>query len=147
MAIAYKYPPTGEIVEKEPWRWVAVFKDGSSLEQFEVKDGQAIFHQFRGEILPRGDLDIFKLIHDSYPEVAVKIPAGAEAVHFYRHREVHELLDQGAETEQVTRRWKLKTWCIGFRIDKTYWLVFVDDLGKAIYTNDKNMFLDNYTNN
>lgn len=138
MAISYLYPPTGETTEKEPWRWVAVYNDKTELQQFEVSEKGAIFH--RSSEIDATKLDELQLQHDSYQTITVKVPAEAEVVHFYRHRTVQELLNQGDEGESLQREWKFKIWCIGFRIKQQYWLVFVDEYGKTVYTNDKQLF-------
>jgi hypothetical protein len=156
MAINYIYPPTGETVTKEPWRWVAIYADitgyedepdadgnpipiynYSQLEQFEVKDGAATFHKFAE--IDASRLVEFRLVHDSFNPVTVIIPKDAEPVHFYRHRIIREEFTDN-EGEKLVREFRFKLWVIGFRIGKQYWLAFADDRGQVIYSNDYQLF-------
>jgi hypothetical protein len=81
MAISYIYPPTNEPVEKERWRWVVFYTDGSKLEQFEVKAGKAIFHRF-GEI-DQSRVYKMMLVHDTHLPIIMYPPEGSKLVHAY----------------------------------------------------------------
>jgi len=120
MAIIYKYPPTGEPVTKEPWRWVAVFKDGSKLEQFELKDGQAIFHKF-SEINP-AQVSEFRLENDNQSPVILFPPEGSKLIHFYKIRRAQHLTDDKEFQYQET----YKGFCIGYEINGRTVGAFVD---------------------
>ena len=77
--------PTGkmEIVQRERWRWVANYKDGTKLYQFDEETG--IFHQFRE--IDQKKLDSFQMISDINPEgINLLIPRNkADLIHFYRN--------------------------------------------------------------
>lgn len=78
-------PETGkkEIVQPERWRWVANYKDGTKLYQFDEETG--IFHQFR-EIDQR-KLASFQMVSDKNSEgINLLIPQNkADLIHFYRN--------------------------------------------------------------
>jgi hypothetical protein len=80
MAIAYIHPETGDQVAKEPWRWLAIYTDGTTLSQFEVKDGRAIFRRFAE--IDRDRLAILRMENDHLNSIDVLIPAGAKPISF-----------------------------------------------------------------
>lgn len=138
MAIAYKYPETGEIVTREQWRWVAFYNDGTKLEQFEISNGSAIFHRFAE--IDTDKLCKLELVHDTCRPVVVFIPSGAKPIHFYRHRIINSEIIDNVTGEKMNREEKLKFYCIGFEIDGNAFLVFVDEFGAIELTNDKDHF-------
>lgn len=77
-------PETGqkEIVERERWRWVAHYKDGTKLQQFD--DDAVVFHQFRE--IKQSEVESFQMVSDKNPEgINLLIPPqGADLIHFYR---------------------------------------------------------------
>ncbi len=78
-------PKTGkaEKVIRERWRWVAHYKDGTSLHQFDEATG--IFHQFRE--IDQANIESFQMVSDKNPEgINLLIPPqGADLIHFYRN--------------------------------------------------------------
>lgn len=139
MAIRYVHPATQETTTKEPWYWVAIYDDGTQLEQFEVSHEHAIFHR-------SGEIDAEKLIelqlrHNTYPPITIAVPKGAKPVHLYRHRWVNEevITETG---EHLNRQWRTKIWIIGFKRDGHYCLVFVDDNNHTLVSDDYDTFLD-----
>ncbi len=78
-------PETGkkEVVQRERWRWVANYKDGSTLHQFDDETG--IFHQFRE--IDQSKVESFQMVSDKNPEgINLLIPQDqADLIHFYRN--------------------------------------------------------------
>lgn len=78
-------PETGktEIVNRERWRWVAHYKDGTKLQQFDDEAG--VFHQFRE--IDQANLEAFQMVSDKNPEgISLLIPQNqASLIHFYRN--------------------------------------------------------------
>lgn len=72
-----------EVVNWERWRWVAHYKDGTSLHQFDEETG--IFHQFRE--IDQAKVESFQMVSDTNPEgINLLIPPqGADLIHFYRN--------------------------------------------------------------
>lgn len=77
-------PETGktEKVIRERWRWVAHYKDGTKLQQFDDETG--IFHQFRE--IDQSNLKAFQMVSDKNPEgISLLIPQNkSDLIHFYR---------------------------------------------------------------
>lgn len=144
MAISYKHPESGDTVARELWRWKAVYNDGSILDQFEVGKDGAIFH--RSSEIEADKLDELQLVCDIFPTITFKVPDGATPVHFYRHKWVVETFPDPDRPEgsdaMLNREWRVKIWCIGFRIDKTYWLAYTDEYNHTVISSDKNAFID-----
>lgn len=140
MAINYIHPATQETTTKEPWYWVAVYRDGSTLSQFEVSNGTAIFHR-SGEI-DASQLIELRLCHDTMPGIAIAVPEGAKPVHLYRHRRITEELIAPDGAEHLNREWRTKIWIIGFKHDSRYWLAYVDEYGHVMFSSDYHMFLN-----
>ena len=140
MAITYTHPATGETTTKEPWRWVAVYDDGSQLEQFDTAYGTPIFHRF-AEIDTKRVAE-FMLIHNNFSPIVFQIPEGAKLVHFYRHRTIQELLYDGDGESSLQREWKVKVWVIGFKVSKQYCLAYADESGHVLISNDHETYLN-----
>jgi len=81
----FKRPETGktEIAKRERWRWVAHYKNGTKLHQFDDEAG--IFHQFRE--IDQSKIESFQMVSDQNPEgINLLIPPnGADLIHFYRN--------------------------------------------------------------
>lgn len=140
MAIAYIHPSSGDTVEREAWRWVALYDDGTKLEQFEVSGGKAVFHQ-SNEIDDTKLIELH-LIHDMLPEIVIAFPKGAQPIHLYRHQRINEEFIDPETGEHLNREWRVKIWCIGFKLDGNYWLAYTDDSGHTVFSNDRELFLD-----
>ena len=138
--INYLHPDTGETTNKEPWRWAAVYKDSSQLDQFEVSNGVATFHRF-AEIDTK-QVTEFMLVHDNFSPITFQIPDKAQLVHFYRHRTIQELLMDGDGESSLQREWKVKVWVIGFKLAKQYWLAYADESGHVLISNDHETYLN-----
>jgi hypothetical protein len=70
-----------EKVRREAWRWIAIYKDGTRLAQFD--DELRLFHQFAE--IDQSELYSFTMEHDSYPEQTLLFQKGMKLVHFYRN--------------------------------------------------------------
>lgn len=138
MAIAYKYPPTDEVVAREQWRWVAHYNDGTFLEQFGVSAKGAIFHRFAEIDVDK--LQRLELVHDTCRPVVVFVPEGGKPIHFYRHRILNEEIIDNVTKEKQNRQSKLKYYCVGFEVNDQATLVFVDEFGAIEITNNKDHF-------
>lgn len=131
MAIAYKYPPNGETTPREPWQWVAVYKDGSTLTQFDLQPkGVAIFHRF--DEIDRDKLAMIELRHDQHAPVRVPIPEGAKPIHFYRNT---SLENDGLQ---------LRYYVIGYEQDKQRHLIMVTDRNNIYLINDSHTVIPEY---
>lgn len=140
MAINYVHPETGETTPKEPWRWVATYKDGSQLEQFDTAHGTPIFHRFAE--IDNDQVVEFSLLNDNFSPVVFQVPDKAQVVHFYRHRTIQELVRGDDGQDSLQREWKIKIWVIGFKIGKQYWLAYVDEQGHVLISNDRETYLN-----
>lgn len=141
MAIAYKHPTTGETVQREPWRWTAVYNDGSRLNQFEVSaENGAVYHQ-SGEI-DKDRLTELQLQHDRYPTVTLAVPQGAKPVCLYRNRTMQELLHNPDGSQTLQREWKVRIWICGYKFNDHYCLVFADEYGHIVVSDQYELFLD-----
>ncbi len=120
MAIAYKHPATGEPVERERWRWIVQYNDGTRLEQFEVKDGKATFRPFSD--IDQEQVKIFSLVHDTYRPVKMYPPKGAKLLHCYVNGQYNVPLDDGEHTSVIKER----GYKLGYFIDKHFSGVLID---------------------
>lgn len=81
----FNNPDTGkeEIVEPVRWRWIAHFKGGDILKQYDDED---FFHRF-AEIKNYGnEILYFQMVSDENPQgYKLAIPNGADLIHFYRN--------------------------------------------------------------
>lgn len=132
MAIQYIHPETGDLVNKEQWRWVAVYLDGTQLEQFELKEGgKAIFHRFAE--IEQDKLHLFKMVHDTLPPVMLVIPKGAKLIHKYRNFIMNvQLLNQADYVEQRKERFYL----IGYELDGKLTGAVITHQNELILTDD-----------
>lgn len=140
MAISYTHPATQETTTKELWSWVALYNNGTQLEQFELSDKGAIFH--RSAEIEASKLIELQFIHATHPAITIAVPPEATPVHFYRHKWVIEQFIDTDTMEHLNREWRIKIWCLGFRIKSTYWLAFTDEYNHTIFTSDKEMFIN-----
>lgn len=98
-----------ETVPRERWGWIALYKDGSSLQQFDFATGQ--FHQFKEIDLEK--LDVFAMQNLDEPEnpakrLEVHIKEGMTPIHFYRN----QMLNVGAEDET-----RVRFYCFGYQMN------------------------------
>lgn len=122
MAIRYKHTETGEFANKEAWRWVAVYADGSNLRQFDLDPDGAHFHRF-------DEIDIENIVelimeHDTLAPVRIFIPNDAKPIHFYRNYVLKN------DTE------RLKHYCVGFELGKFRYCCVITDKNEVIITDD-----------
>ena len=121
MAIAYKDPSTNEPIERERWRWVCYFKDGTTLEQFAVEDGKGgVFHRFAE--IDQLKLHEFHMVHDVYKPIIIKLPEGASLVHYYTTSFIQTLSPDGIHT--ITS--KYKGYKAGFKLNGNDHGVLID---------------------
>lgn len=75
---------TGKIeeVQREKWRWIAIFNDETKLKQFDEKTG--VFHQFKE--IDQSKLHVFKMVSDENPKGYQILfnPSEMRLIHFYR---------------------------------------------------------------
>lgn len=122
----YTYPATGETVEREPWRWVAVYADGTTLEQF---DNIGTFHRFAE--IDQSKVTTFKMVHDSLPAVVLLMPEGCDKlIHFYRKGRL-DYMGEGGGTP-------FRMYCFGYEKAgiNHYYVIAPDD--SVIATDDFN---------
>jgi hypothetical protein len=133
MAIQYIHQPTGDIVQREIWRWVAIYADGSALRQFELADGRAIFHKFAE--IETDKLFIFRLEHDTEQPIDVLIPHAAKPIHYYKHTIArHEQRHESGQS--ITWEDRIKWYVIGYELDGRKSLIVVTDKNEKILTDD-----------
>ncbi len=76
---------TGELetVQREKWRWVAIYNDGSEVRQFDEATGR--FHQFKE--IDQSKLKTFRMISDKNPIGFYLLfqPEHMKLIHFYRN--------------------------------------------------------------
>lgn len=105
------------IVEPERWQWLAQYKDGKVLRQF---DEQGVFHRFAE--IDQKQLASFHMIHESgdHPPYFFSFPPGAKLIHFYRNK----ILNVGQENEV-----RVRLYCFGFEVNqvKVLFVIMPDD--------------------
>lgn len=143
MAIDYIHEPTGDKVAKEPWRWVAIYKDQvgvdddnqpvyqyTTLSQFEVVSGQARFHKFAE--IDQSRLCEFVMEHDKHPKRHLMFdPETMELQHFYRNMVLRDFLEDGIHT--VERRERV--YCFGYKQNGEYHLTALLPNGADVIAN------------
>lgn len=72
-----------EEVQREKWRWIAMYNDGSELRQFD--DATGLFHQLKE--IEQSKLHIFKMVSDENPRGFQLLfnPMEMKLVHLYRN--------------------------------------------------------------
>lgn len=124
---AYKFVRDGvpESVQPERWGWIALYNDGTRLEQFEVFDWETgVFHQFKE--IDQSKLDAFVMENLENPALSYTIhfAPGMRLIHYYRNT----VLNAGTEDEQ-----RFKAYCFGYaesvegRARKTILQIWPDD--------------------
>lgn len=96
-------------VEREHWRWVAVYSDGKKLYQFD--DRVQMFHQFQE--INQEKLVEFRMVSDAIPDghrMAFD-PETMKLVHFYRNRRTQQVDYKGEPTGEEKRE---RHYCYGF---------------------------------
>lgn len=113
----WKY--NGEVIEKEPWAWVAEYADGTFLKQF---DDDGVFHRV-GEI----DQDRLRAVHLEKNEKKITIlwQAGMKLVHKYRHY----VFDVGTPYEI-----KVKVYIFGYKYNGQRFFSFIKPDDTVIYS-------------
>jgi hypothetical protein len=130
MAIAYIDPATNGPVEREPWRWVAIYNDGSRLDQFEVMPGKAVFHKFAD--IDKDKVSQFRLEHDTQAPIIIRPPKGAKLVHAYTTAVKQELTADGEY--QVTNTYR--GYKFGYVLDGNDYGIFIDHDNSVNIIND-----------
>ncbi len=143
MAIKYIYPPTGEFSLKEPWEWVAVYKDGTTLEQFEAKAGVATFHRFAE--IDQSRLAHFKMIGSNGQQLSILFDSeGMKLVHFYRNQHLKEYTggyDDDGDALMIKR--DLRIYYFGYQDNAgLYHLTGILPDGRIIISNDRDHTVD-----
>lgn len=125
METKYKFIREGvaEDVAIERWQWVAIYKDGSYLKQYDETDMS--FHQFR-EIRVE-DLDVFVMQNstDETKRYEIHIEEGMMPIHFYRN----EVYEAGTRGEYL-----VKLYCFGYQETikgvntKVFFTIFPNDI-------------------
>jgi len=82
-------------VKLERWIWGVVYKDGTELQQYEIKDGKGIFHQV-GEIdQTQVKLWVLRKL-TTEKRIDILLPEGARIIHKYRRY----IFNKGKTTER-----------------------------------------------
>lgn len=130
----------GEIeIPEETWGWIAEYKNGLILEQFEktVKKDSGIvgsFHSFYE--IDQSQLKYFKMVFMPLPAVSYKIafnPETMKLVHFYRNT----VLESGTPMER-----KYRTYCFGYEKDSGITLNCILPDNSLLITDNKDFILD-----
>jgi len=105
----YKFIREGveEKCERERWGWLALYKDGSALKQFDEATG--LFHQFAEIDLEK--LEVFAMQNLDEPNnpakrIEVHMGEGMSPIHFYRN----QILNVGTDEEEHVRYY-----CFGYK--------------------------------
>jgi hypothetical protein len=93
-----------EIVSLERWVWVAIYKDGTYLKQFD--EGTGLFHQFKE--IDQNKLDVFVMqsVQEQTKRYEIHFKEGMSLIHYYRHT----VLEFGTPQEQ-----RIKVYCFGYK--------------------------------
>lgn len=98
----YIHEPTGDEVELERWQWVALYKDGTRLKQF---DDQGKFHQVAE--IDMANLHAFHMVCGDKIETLLVEP-NMQVFHYYR-----VLKKVSLTTGELVA--KIKVYCFGFK--------------------------------
>lgn len=87
----------GEITALERWGWIAIYKDGTYLKQFDEATG--LFHNFAE--IEQEKLDVFAMQSMEHPgdpakRFEIHVAEGMKIIHFYRR----QWLDKGTPDER-----------------------------------------------
>lgn len=106
-----------EVVEAEKWQWIAKYKDGTELRQFDVN---GVFHRFHE--IDQEKLSSFSMVHKDgqHDPFFFSFPIGAKLIHFYRNK----ILNIGQENEM-----RVRLYCFGFEANqvKVLFVIMPDD--------------------
>lgn len=135
MAILYKHANTGEAVEKEPWRWRAIYVSGDERTQFEITDDGPLFRPFSMALAKGEPMVALRLESDHQPYVEVAIPAGAKPIHMYKNSVIHH--EQTLEDGEV-RVWeeRVRWYVIGYERPGCKAGIAITDAGRVVLTED-----------
>ena len=76
-----------EQVDPVKWRWIAHYKNGSTLQQYD--DATGLFHQIKE--IDRENLIALQMVSEANPiGITIEIPAKSQMVHYYRNIKSHE---------------------------------------------------------
>lgn len=75
-----------EKVEREAWRWLVVYHDGTTLSQFDIATG--LFHQLKE--IDQSKLKIFSMVHDELPPQVLLFEPGMKLIHLYRRLRLND---------------------------------------------------------
>lgn len=121
MAILYIALPSKEAVTKELWRWVAIYKDGTALQQFDLVAGVGgVFRKFSE--IDQSQIAQLKLVHDTLSEIIINVPAGAKLVHGYTVKRSQHLTTTGEFMYEET----YKGYKFGYILDGHTHGLFID---------------------
>jgi hypothetical protein len=130
----YIHEQSGAEVEGELYRWVAIYEDGTTLQQFDDADGK--FHQF-GEI-DQSKLHVFQMVGEGKTYTIVFDPSSMKLIHKYRHITLNALTE-----DEVNMKWYLFGYekKVGGHNEKT--LMVLTHTGELVITdNDANLTVE-----
>lgn len=116
-----------EIVPEEKWKWVATYKDGSVLRQFD----NGVFHQLRE--VDADNLSAWS-ITDGTHTISVDMTEDMTPVHFYRRNVSHEV---GSDSKTVST-----IYGFGYQTEEDQYLYMVHDNDDVYFINKDNTILD-----
>lgn len=112
----YKFNDNGKLIDIAPetWRWIAVYDDGSQLNQFEEGTPYGVFHQFKE--IDQNRLVQFRMTDGSRVHLFNFDRATMKLIHFYRRI----VLNAGTEIER-----RITLYCYGYQdqSDKHTWAI------------------------
>lgn len=121
-----------EQIPLERWVWIAIYKDGSFLKQFDEVTG--LFHQFREINLDQLDVFAMQSVSDENKRYEIHIAEGMTPIHFYRN----QMLNVGTDEEV-----KVRLYCFGYQQNiegvnvKTIMKIFPNDIIAILNTDDR----------
>ena len=121
-----------EEVPLERWVWLAIYKDGSYLKQFDEETG--LFHQFKEIDIPQLDVFGMQSSEDENKRYEIHMKEGMTPIHFYRN----QMLNVGTEEEV-----KVRFYCFGYQDNvngnnvKTLLKILPNDMVAILNTDDR----------
>jgi hypothetical protein len=123
-----------EEIPLEKWAWAVVYKDNTELHQFELKDGEGIFHQI-GEVVQE-NVALFVLLNvESGQRIDIIVPEGAKLIHKYKNY----FLNVGTPEERRER-----VYVLGYKLGDHFHFNYVMPNGTIIQSTKEGEQLSNY---
>lgn len=119
-----------EEVQLEKWVWQVIYKDGTSLSQF---DDKGVFHQIRE--IDQEKMLAFRMINTDDPSVAhhIYMPDGAKFIHKYKNYVLH-----AGRPEEM----RVKVYIFGYKIGNHHHYNYILPNGSMLQSENEDISLE-----